>query len=333
MTVSNEQKGSSWLQILIRTFVSIGLMVWLISMMDWEQALEVIKEGSPLYLAAAFIAIQITVSTSIWKWKLLIDSSEKNKDHQGASMTRLGRLYYIGLFFNNFMPGSVGGDVIRIYYLGKTTGVSTATTSVLFERLTSGGALVGIVLLSAFFMDDARPYLLSMFILIAIVFVLYLLFRLWMKKVTSSETTSGSSASLGKINVLLNKGKQGIINVGKTAKDYQNEGWVWWLKIAILSLLFQVGMSWINDLLFLSFGIDVPWLELLVIITLISVITMLPVSLNGLGVREAGYVFFFKELGVPEEIALSVSLLFFFLVTISSLIGGLFWLIERKRSS
>ena len=87
--------------------------------------------------------------------------------------------------------------------------------------------------------------------------------------------------------------------------------------------LFQVGMAWINDLLFLSFGINIPLLELLVVITLISVITMLPVSLNGLGVREASYVFFFNELGVPEEIALSVSLLFFFLVSISSLIGGI----------
>ena len=42
------------------------------------------------------------------------------------------------------------------------------------------------------------------------------------------------------------------------------------------------------------------------------------------------YVLFFQGIGVPEEIALSVSLLFFFLVTISSLIGGLFWLMERR---
>ena len=82
-----------------------------------------------------------------------------------------------------------------------------------------------------------------------------------------------------------------------------------------------------------SFGIEVPFLHLLVIITLISVITMIPVSLNGLGVREAGYVLFFQSIGVPDGVALSVSLLFFFLVTISSLIGGLFWLMERKVSN
>ena len=38
-----------------------------------------------------------------WKWELLIDSSEKNKDRNGASMKKLGRLYYIGLFFNGFV--------------------------------------------------------------------------------------------------------------------------------------------------------------------------------------------------------------------------------------
>ena len=126
------------------------------------------------------------------------------------------------------------------------------------------------------------------------------------------------------------KDKKAIIGIGNTAKIYRNESWQWWGMILLLSFLFQVGMAWINDLLFRSFGIDVSFLHLLVIITLISVITMIPVSLNGLGVREARYVLFFQSIGVPDGIALSVSLLFFFLVTISSLIGGIFWLMERR---
>ena len=123
-----------------------------------------------------------------------------------------------------------------------------------------------------------------------------------------------------------------LLNIAETTRVYQKESWLWWGMILLLSFLFQVGMAWINDLLFKSFGIDVPFLHLLVIITIISVITMIPVSLNGLGVREAGYVFFFQSIGVPDGVALSVSLLFFFLVTISSLIGGIFWLMERKVS-
>ncbi|WP_338471716.1 lysylphosphatidylglycerol synthase transmembrane domain-containing protein [Niallia sp. XMNu-256] len=324
---SIENKVKSYLQLLIRFIVSVGLMVWLVTMIDWDEAFQMMKEGSPFYFFLAFMAIQITVATSIWKWKMLIQSSEKKLRNDQVSPTYLGKLYYIGLFFNNFMPGSVGGDVVRIYYLGKKTSVATATTSVLFERITAGFALVGIVLISALFMDQSRPYLISLLVLLIIAVVLYLTFKLFMKKANGAKVDPSST---GKLSLLLGKGKETIVGIGETAKNYRNENWQWWGMILLLSFLFQVGMAWINDLLFRSFGIEVSFLHLLVIITLISVITMIPVSLNGLGVREASYVLFFQSIGVPEGIALSVSLLFFFLVTISSLIGGLFWLMERR---
>ena len=327
MKKSKENKVKSYLQLLIRFIVSVGLMVWLVTMIDWDEAFRIMKEGSPFYFVLAFLAIQITVATSIWKWRMLIQSSEKKLRSDQISPTYLGKLYYIGLFFNNFMPGSVGGDVVRIFYLGKKTGVATATTSVLFERITAGFALVGIVLISALFMDQSRPYLISLLILIIIAVALYIIIKLFMKKVTVTERDSSSQS---KLSILMVKGKQVIIGIGDTAKNYRNESWEWWGMILLLSFLFQVGMAWINDLLFRSFGIEVSFLHLLVIITLISVITMIPVSLNGLGVREASYVLFFQSIGVPEGIALSVSLLFFILVTISSLIGGLFWLMERR---
>jgi glycosyltransferase 2 family protein len=327
---SKENKVKSYLQLLIRFIVSVGLMVWLVTMIDWDEAFRIMKEGSPFYFVLAFLAIQITVATSIWKWRMLIQSSEKKLSNDQISATYLGKLYYIGLFFNNFMLGSVGGDVVRIYYLGKKTGVATATTSVLFERITAGFALVGIVLVSALFMDQSRPYLISLLILIIIAVALYIIFKIFMKKAT---VTKRNSSSQSKLSLIMVKGKQAIIGIGDTAKNYRNESWQWWGMILLLSFLFQVGMAWINDLLFRSFGIEVSFLHLLVIITLISVITMIPVSLNGLGVREASYVLFFQSIGVPEGIALSVSLLFFILVTISSLIGGLFWLMERRETT
>jgi glycosyltransferase 2 family protein len=325
-----EDKVKSYLQLLIRFTVSTGLLVWIVTMIDWDEAFRTMKEGSPFYFVLAFLAIQITVATSIWKWKMLIQSSEKKLSNDQVSPTFLGKLYYIGLFFNNFMPGSVGGDVVRIYYLGKTTSVATATTSVLFERITAGFALVGIVLISALFMDQSRPYLVSLLILVGIAIGLYLIYKLFMKK---AKITARDSSSQSRISIFFVKSKQALIDIGETANNYRNENLQWWGMILSLSFLFQVGMAWINDLLFRSFGIQVSFLHLLVIITLISVITMIPVSLNGLGVREASYVLFFQGMGVSEGIAVSVSLLFFFLVTISSLIGGLFWLMERRETN
>lgn len=329
MKETKAEKVKSRLQLFIRIVVSVGLLVWLITMIDWNEAFETMKAGSPFYFILAFLAIQITVATSIWKWKMLIESSEGKHCNYHGSPTYLGKLYYIGLFFNNFMPGSVGGDVVRIYYLGKTTSVATATASVLFERITAGVALVGIVLISALFMDQSRPYFISLLIIIGMAVGLYFIFKFLVKKANVPE----KYISRGKLSILLLKAKRAIIGIAETAKNYSNESRQWWGKILLLSFLFQVGMAWINDLLFRSFGIHLSFLHLLVMITLISVITMIPVSLNGLGVRETSYVLFFQSIGVPEGIALSVSLLFFFLVTISSLIGGLFWLMERRKAN
>lgn len=324
MSLKRQRKYSSKWPFALRIIVSTGLMLYLIQMIDWKEALIVIEEGSFLYIGAAFLAIQITVALSVIKWYMLVHPSHNKTHIKEVSIHRLGCLYYIGLFFNNFLPGSVGGDIVRIVQLGKTIGMARSTASVALERLTSGIALVGIVICISFFMNDVRPYFLSLLILLGFVLVIYLSYQFFV-----SKNRKGFKLK-GKFGEVLNKGKKGIDSFRETIKNYRYERWYWWLGVGILSVLFQFGMAWINDLLFRSFGIHIPWLELLVIITLISFITMIPVSLNGLGVREASYVFFFQNIGVPEGISLSVSLLFFFLVSISSLVGGLFWILERR---
>ncbi len=334
--VQQERKGLAKIQLVLRFIVSASLMTWLIYMIQWDKALQLIKEGSPLFFVAAFIAIQLTVISSVRKWQLLVHSSMEKKHRQPASLANLSRYYYIGLFFNNFLPGSVGGDVMRIVYLGKHVGMSPATASVAFERLTSGAALTAIVLVSTLFMESVRPFMLPIYLVSGLLIALFSLLAFWMKKQTEGnnptktlglETTTTQS----KIASLMSKLKKSTLKLAETAGNYRSESWMWWGVITILSLLFQVGMAWINQLLFLGFGVEVALIDLLVIISLISFITMLPLSLNGIGIREASYVFFFQELGIPVEIAVSVSLLFFILVTISSLAGGVFWLSERGR--
>jgi uncharacterized protein (TIRG00374 family) len=317
------------LQLLVRVIGSAALILWIIKMIDWGKIIGISREASWYWLVAAFLAIQITVLPSIWKWKLLI----KEKSESGnVSLLKLGRFYYIGLFFNNFLPGSVGGDVIRVYYLGRITGLAKAAASVAFERLTSGVALIGIALLSSLFLKTSKAVTFSVLLVTGALVVLFVVLALWMKKRPNKVTTSGYDGLSGMRKLRMNTGKA-IANVVLTVGKYRNKGLYWWILVGFLSVLFQVGMAWINQLLFLAFGIEISWLDLLMIISLISVITMLPVSVNGIGVREGSYVFFFHQLGVPSEIAVAVSLLFFFLVSVSSLAGGLFWISERGRQS
>ena len=315
--------------LVIRIVGSTVLILWLVNKFEWNKILEIAKQGSLLYIIAAAIAIQLTVAPSILKWKMLVDSSFNQVDKKGASFSKLGRLYYIGLFFNNFLPGSVGGDVARVYYLGKITGIPIATASVGFERITSGAALVAIAIFASFSMESAREFLFPIFIATGIILLAFLLVGRWLKQ----ESEVKKEISHSKVAIGLQKLKGALSKIGEAASDYRKEGLKWWLYIAILSILFQVGMALINHLLFLSFDIHVPWVEMLMIITLISVLTMLPISVNGIGVREGCYIFFFKELGVPDEISVTVSLLFFLLVSLSSLAGGIFWMVERGRKN
>ncbi len=318
--------------LIIRVLGSTCLIYWILRKIEWSKVNEVAKEGSFIYFIAAFIAIQLTVVSSILKWKLLVDSSLNQEIKRDASLSKLGRFYYIGLFFNNFLPGSVGGDVVRVYYLGRITGVPIATASVAFERITSGAALVVIAVFSSLFVEEARPFLLPILFVLGMLLLLFYLISIVVKrrkkcKIDKKKMTDSD------INRWVLKIKHTLVKTSQIALNYRKEDYKWWLKITLLSILFQAGLAWINDLLFLSIGINLPWIQLLMIITLISVITMLPISVNGLGVREGCYVLFFKGLGVPAEIALTISLLFFIFVSISSLAGGLFWIAERRKQS
>ncbi|CAH2713415.1 hypothetical protein BACCIP111895_00550 [Neobacillus rhizosphaerae] len=318
--------------LIIRIVGSIILIYWILNQIEWSKVAAVAKEGSYVYFIAAFIVIQITVVASILKWKMLVNSSLNQDQKRDASLVKLGRFYYIGLFFNNFLPGSVGGDLVRVFYLGRITGIPIATASVAFERITSGAALVAIAIFSSIVLKSARTYLWPILLVLAAILLCSYLISIWIKR-RKNITNIQSSIPTSRISRWLMKLKSELEKIVAISLNYRKENKKWWLNIAILSILFQVGLAWINDLLFLSLGIDIPWLELLMVITLISVITMLPISVNGLGVREGCYVLFFKELGVPVEIAVTVSLLFFILVSISSLAGGVFWMLERGGKS
>lgn len=319
------KKRKEFLQLIVRVIGSIVLMMWVLHLIDWGKIIEVSRKASFFYLVAAFLAIQITVIPSIWKWKLLII---KKSDRENVSLLKLGRFYYIGLFFNNFLPGSVGGDVVRVYYLGRITGMAAAAASVAFERFTSGIALVGIALFSSFALETSKTVTWSVLIISGIFLILFLILYLTIKSrhkgVSKQNEKDGRRKRKWYLSVRELLGK-----MADTFRAYRKKGLKWWGIVVVLSFLFQMGMAWINQLLFLSFGIHISWLELLMLITLISVITMLPVSVNGIGVREGSYVFFFHQLGIPSEVAVAVSLLFFFLVAASSLVGGLFWMSER----
>lgn len=302
-----------------RAAVSTGLLVWLWFSVDRHAILASLKTSDPRPVLGAFLAVQLAAAASTVKWFFLVRDRPAR-----VTLGKLFRLYYIGLFFNNFFPGSLGGDVARVLYLGRQTGVPKAAASVVLERLTGGLALVGILLATAGSLPGFRPYLSSILPLagLLVAALLGVLFYQARPRTTDPEPTPTPGRTLASVGRLVG-------SLGRELTHYRGLGWRWWTGVALLSLAFQGALVGINGLLLRSFQVSLPWLELSATVCLISALTMLPLGINGLGIRETGYIFLFQRLGVAGETALSVSLLFFLLVLISSLAGGVFWLLER----
>jgi uncharacterized membrane protein YbhN (UPF0104 family) len=98
----------------------------------------------------------------------------------------------------------------------------------------------------------------------------------------------------------------------------------------LLSVIIQIMNVLVYIVLSHALDIVVPWRFFFLFFPLITIISMMPISVNGLGVREALNVYLFSQVDVLSSQALSLSLLWFFMVSIISLLGGLIFIFRFK---
>ena len=100
----------------------------------------------------------------------------------------------------------------------------------------------------------------------------------------------------------------------------------------LLSFVFQLIVVCVVFLNARALELDFPLSALAVFVPLISLGGMIPVTVNGLGVREALYILFFSRLGAPTEVSVSLALLFLAVTFAASLPGGLVYATQRSSS-
>ncbi len=99
-----------------------------------------------------------------------------------------------------------------------------------------------------------------------------------------------------------------------------------------LSFLFQGIVIAVVFLNARALALDVPLAAVAVFVPLVSLAGMVPVSVNGLGVREALYILLFGRIGVPVETAVSLALLYLAVTFLASLPGGVAYLMQPARA-
>jgi uncharacterized protein (TIRG00374 family) len=286
---------------------------------------EVLVRVRPLPLLLALALYFLAILIGAIKWQVLVRA-------QGiqAALGSLLSFALVGLFFGNVMPSNVGGDVIRAYDLARSTRgrAEAAAISVLVDRLLGLAAflcmaVVMAVVASVFLARGSEIEELEIATALAALVLVGGFALLFSRRVSRRAAFLFERGPLARLNPIAQK-------VYHALQVYRFR----YAALAanmLLSLTIVVITAFVWYTVGLAVGIeDVPFLVFLLFNPLIAFVLLIPISLNGLGAKEVAVVFFFGLIGVSQEQALSMSLLFHVIIVATSLPGGLLWLRARN---
>lgn len=300
---------------------SAGLLYLLLSRMDLDRLWTTARHASLVWLTAALGIFLIQILVGAWRWGLLVHA-------QGIRMSygALVNSYLVATFFNNFLPSNVGGDVIRIRDSAKHAGSTTiAATVVLFDR---GIGLLGLGFVAALgatitawispTMGPVGPGVLwaglAAVTLVAgwavlmphgVSLILSPLRRLHPEWIGERLT---------KLQTVLERFRETPLALGG--------GFAGSLCVQGLLVLFYAAIA-------RGLHMTVPIHHLAIVVPVSFVVLMLPISVNGLGLREAFFALYLSKLGQPLEAAVALSFMSYVLIAIFSTTGAAAYL-SRK---
>src|SRR5205085_4499379 len=138
---------------LLKIAVSLGILAYIfLKVVDINLLWKELIKANPLYFVAAVAVYFLVQGLSAWRWYVLLKP-------QGIDVpfSRIVAYYFLGMYFNFFLPSAIGGDVVKVYYLNKETKqLSASASSVFFDRDMGMGGLVLIALVTALLADPAH---------------------------------------------------------------------------------------------------------------------------------------------------------------------------------
>ena len=305
------------LTLFVKTTVSFIFLAVIFNQIDLTQAWVQFSRLPLNFIVYALVFYTCLQWLSCIRWQIVLSPSGHN-----LPTYRLMASYFAGMFLNIFLPGSVGGDVYRVYKVAKDTkDLEVALISVFLERFTglaalSAMAVVGLV--PAFELIGRWDIIVLFFgCVVALVGSTLLivnpyLLRLtepWLKKLRLTKIIT----RMAKIQYLLCQFAQHRQALALSTG---------------MSLFLQFAIVYYHYLVAQQLGISISFLELLVFIPIIVVITMLPISLGGLGLKEGLWVYLFTRVGLSAEEALLLSLTIMAFSWLLSLPGSIVLLMD-----
>jgi uncharacterized protein (TIRG00374 family) len=322
--LKQEQSKKSAQKILIKSVVSCLLLGYLLYNADIFSIWTALKSANIFWIALAFSLHIIGFWLTAVRWKMLLAACGAH-----FSAWYLTRSVIIGIFFNNFLPSTVGGDVYRAYSTAKGVGSTTESlTVVAVERLTGIFAL-GLFALFALLLGFSHfsniPIIWSA---LGGLFVGFLLFLAAMNQtIANAIKTLFGHLEMTKI-PLLHKVQGKLKQIYDALCIYKRNKRV--MAVAFfLALLLQVNVIVHYYCISYSLGLQVPIGYFFLIVPVVTIVLLVPIFINGIGGREAAYIFLLSKFGVTSSEAIAFSWISFGMILVQGIIGGMVYAVRK----
>ncbi len=300
--------------------LSFGLLGFLFYRTDTEALVKVLSSANWLMILPATLILFSTTLMQNLRWSIILRSFDLS-----VKYLHLYRIVLIGCFFNLFLPSSVGGDFFRAYYLSKheKTGVPVAAATTLLDRISGMFALMLLGLVCSFFSPQSLGGIPLQLIFSGIFLVftggIIVFFHPVPHRILEKLLVRFKAGGLAEKTPPI---YEGTSRFRKNIPDM--------LKTTSLSLVIQVisiSSVWVAAR---AMNIDAPFLLFLVFVPLINIAIAVPLTINGVGLREGMYFLLFSQIGVPMEASITLSLVTLFMYLGMALPGGFVYSIFKK---
>ena len=295
------------------SIVLLGTLIWFCKPAEtWK----VMRSASLPNLAGAFVLYILSIFIVAYRWKILLKVRDIN-----VGMFRLTKYYFIGFFFNNFLPSSIGGDVSRIINLSsRNVPASMSFSSVFVERLIGFLAMAVLSICSLFFlMNIFKDSPLVIIVTIGLTIGFFVL--TWMCFNPKAENFISSLLLKLKWKGLGEKMQQGF----QAIHEYRHHGGSLWL-VFLISVIYQFVLGVFSYWVVHSAGLNAEFFLVFALMQITSMVGIIPITLETAGTREWIYALVLVPIGYEKSVIVGAMLLVRILSIAASSIGGVFFL-------
>lgn len=306
--------------IFLRVGITVILLIYLFKQVDHENLFEIISHARIGWVIAAFLIFFSAYVAAVARWEMLIRAINIR-----IPLSRLIVSFAGGNFFNLFLPSTIGGDLVRSIDLARhTKKPREVVATVLLDRLSGYVGLAALMILALCFgwrlIEDPSVFIAAALIIALLVVILMVLFNQfvysWLNRLLAAPNAGKVRESIKKLHEELH-----IFRGHK--------------KVLAQNLFYSLLIQGLSPLAFyclaVSFGLKVPLTYFFVFLPIVAAITMLPISIGGLGLRDATIIYFFAKAGVVKDMAFAMSLINFFFIVVVAGIGGLIYIFGMRR--